>query len=88
MKMTQLKTLKDMRHPKLKEEFLDRNKLVSIIELKEEAIKWTGKAGWSDFWDWCRKNKGFDYTTKFTPQIKFIEAWIEYFFNLKEEDLK
>jgi hypothetical protein len=38
--MTKLKTLKDMKTPKFKEEFIDRSKLVSRVELRREAVKW------------------------------------------------
>ena len=56
-------------------------------ELKAEAIRWVKPNDWSKFWKWCKANKGFDYESKDIQELHFIEAWIEYFFNITEEDL-
>lgn len=89
MTIKELKTLKDMGHDNTKGdicniEFHERQYTQS--ELKQEAIKWVNPKDWSAFWKWCREKKGFDYEDRQIHVARFIEAWIEYFFNLTEGD--
>jgi len=78
-----LKTLKDLKLIEL----IGADRDVKQI-IKAEAIKWVKPYDWGSFWKWCRKVKGFDYENKNIRIAFFIEAWIEYFFNITEEDLK
>jgi len=80
-----LKTLKDLKTPKLKVEFLDKNKLCSRVELKQEAIKWIKelKKDYSD--EISRKIfKGLITKEDYKGAILILAR----FFNITEEDLK
>ncbi len=57
---------------------------VSRRELRKEATKWINSCDKSDFWDWMRKEKGFDYEDESKEPLDFIESFVEYFFNLKD----
>lgn len=72
--MTELKTLKDLKHPELRLRYLNKKKLISIIELRQEAIKWI---------------KEFDKTTEvknITNLGSQVTIWIKHFFNITEEE--
>ncbi|MHA1383259.1 MAG: hypothetical protein ACTSR3_05840 [Candidatus Helarchaeota archaeon] len=66
-----LKTLRDLKIPKLKVKFLDKNKLCSRVELKQEAIKW------------IKACKNRNLTNKEYQQGQI--DWIKNFFNLEKE---
>ena len=89
-RMNELKTLKDLEEDPIVMRHC--NHVVSSYDLKQEAIKWVKPCDWSKFWKWCKKTKGFTYEDVWDKKninpIKFIEAWIEYFFNITEGDLK
>jgi len=90
-----LKTLKDLKIPELKWEFVDRKKLCSRIELKREAIKWIkelSKGGFNRN-PQIRFNKGRIDTSEvfeaiFTMETDIVVRWIIHFFNISDEDLK
>ena len=83
--MTELKTLKDFKKPKFKPVFIDREKLCSTVELRQEAIKWI-------------KELIDDKPTNVSPmrivgknrlqQLEFTINWIKNFFNITEEEVK
>ena len=84
-----LNTLKEINllvedFPILKEgEEIEDGIVVFKRKLRAEAVKWVKPNDWSSFWEWCRRENGWDYlySNEIEP-ISFIEAWIEYFFNL------
>ena len=94
-----LKTLKDLKIPEFKWEYIDREKLCSRIELKREAIKWIKElerkeqlAKW-----FLKKHKnnidkvkrGYMYKESMVECLNFLVInWIKYFFNISDEDLK
>jgi hypothetical protein len=81
IKMTELKTLKDLCWSEVQDNCIDKS------ELRREAIKWIkildGKIDvdiTKDYWilsDDCESHE----------QIE-IQKWIKYFFNINDEDLK
>jgi hypothetical protein len=79
--MTKLKTLKDM--AQFKEVIVNPigakeiQRLVNIIELRQEAIKWIK----SPLTNCGSNNEMFDYGTE-------IKEFIKHFFNITEEELK
>ena len=66
-----------MKKPKFKSEFINRDKLCSRIELKEEAIKWIKYI-----------QEDIDNATYWDAISYRKQEWIMTFFNLTEEDLK
>jgi len=90
--MTELKTLKDMRHPDIRGEFVDREKIVSVVQLRVAAIIWikdldkdkrvVGRldtAGAAVLWEHSEGVRNY--------KLAQID-WIKYFFGIGEEDLK
>ena len=74
--MTELKTLKDIKHLVEREEGLPDYEAVDILTLRAEAVKWI---------------KGFDNSTDFEGFTDYggeITSWIKHFFNITEEDLE
>jgi len=74
--MTELRTLKDIKHLVEREEGLPDYEAVDILTLKAEAVKWI---------------KGFDNSTDFEGFTDYggeITSWIKHFFNITEEDLE
>jgi len=95
--MTNLKTLKDFEKERLPDksivggynEIRKSNQLDLLIELKQEAIKWVKEEHWDSFIGWLRFERGLsDEGIEKLSKEEFTQLFIEYFFNITEEEIQ